>query len=175
MFVTQHRTSLRSNLHFGSHKRLGRQVRRFRFRRRWMGPKHGVARGVGVYGSPGFDNSDRLKELIHSCEQLRTWSRDHGLALDDEPESLALLDQRLDSWNSDPSHHGKVDLSNEVGKYLGSVIVNHVDGSQWKVWPNGHPVVQLRSGVDLDVTELANDRINHSGTSLESIYSTSQS
>ncbi|HUY17512.1 MAG TPA: DUF6278 family protein, partial [Acidimicrobiales bacterium] len=65
-------------------------------------------------------------------------------------------------------------LSNEVGKYLGSVIVNHVDGSQWKVWPNGHPVIQLRSGVDLDVIELANDRINHSGASLDSIYSTAQ-
>ncbi|HVB01186.1 MAG TPA: DUF6278 family protein, partial [Acidimicrobiales bacterium] len=168
------RISLPSILHFRSHKRLGRQVKRFRFLRRWMGSKHGVARGVVVYGSPGIDNPDRLKKLIHSCEPLRTWSREHGLALDDEPESLTLLDQRLDSWSSDPSHHGKVDLSNEVGKYLGSVIVNHVDGSQWKVWPNGHPVIQLRSGVDLDVIELANDRINHSGASLDSIYSTAQ-
>ena len=149
-------------------------MKRFRFRCRWMGPKHGVARGVSVFGSPGFDNPDRLKELIHSCERLRTWSREHGLALNDDPESLALLDQRLDSWNSDPSHHGKVDLSNEVGAYLGNVIVKHIDGSKWKVWPNGHPVIQLRSGTDLDVTAMANERINHSGSSLESIYSMSQ-
>jgi hypothetical protein len=57
---------------------------------------------------------------------------------------------------------------------LGNVIVEHVDGSKWKVWPNGHPVIQLRSGADLDVTAIANERINHSGTNLESIYSMSQ-
>lgn len=124
-----------------------------------------------MYGSPGFDSPDRLKELLASCEQLRNWSLEHGLALNDDPESLTLLDQRLDSWNADPSHHGKVDLSNEVGKYLGNVIVKHIGASQWKVWPNGYPVIQLRSGADLDVIALANERINYSGTSLESIYS----
>jgi hypothetical protein len=140
-----------------------------------MGPKHGIARGVSVFGSPGFDRVDRLKESFGSCERLRTWSLEHGLALNDDPESLVLLDQRLDSWNSDPSHHEKVDLSNEVGMYLGNVIVKHVDGSKWRVWPNGHPVIQLRSGSHLDVTALANERINRSGTSLESIYSLTQS
>ncbi|MHB8380701.1 MAG: DUF6278 family protein [Acidimicrobiales bacterium] len=139
-----------------------------------MGSNHGVARGVCVYGSPGFNSPDRLAELLHSCERLRTWSREHGITLNDDPESLALLDQRLDSWNSDPSHHGKVDLSNEVGQYLGNVIVKHIDGSQWKVWPNSHPVIQLRSGADLDVIAMANERVNHSGVSLESIYSMSQ-
>ena len=146
-------------------------MKRIRFRRQWMGPKHGVARGVSVYGSPGFDTPERLEELIGSCERLRNWSLERGLALNDDPESLSLLDHRLDSWNSDPSHHGKIDLSNEVGAYLGNVIVKHIDGSQWKVWPNGHPVIQLRAGTDLDVTAIANERINHSGTSLESIYS----
>ncbi|HEY5265501.1 MAG TPA: DUF6278 family protein [Acidimicrobiales bacterium] len=136
-----------------------------------MRPEDGIARGVSVYGSPGFDSPDRLKELLASCEQLRNWSLEHGLALNDDPESLTLLDQRLDSWNADPSHHGKVDLSNEVGKYLGNVIVKHIGASQWKVWPNGYPVIQLRSGADLDVIALANERINYSGTSLESIYS----
>lgn len=145
-------------------------MKRFRFRRRWMGHKHGVARGVVVYGSPGFGGSDSLQELLMRCERLRQWSSDHGLTLDDEPDSLALLDLRLDSWNADPSHHGKVDLSNEVGKYLGSVIIKHVPGSSWTAWPNGHPVIRLLSGKELDVTRLSNDRVSHSGRSLNDLY-----
>ncbi|MHB2029775.1 MAG: DUF6278 family protein [Acidimicrobiales bacterium] len=150
-------------------------MKRFRFRRRWMGHKHGVARGVAVFGSPGFDTPDRLNNLLLPCAQLRQWSNEHGLVLDDEPESLAALDEHLDSWNADALHHGKVDLSNEVGIYLGTVIVKHVDGSQWGVWPNGHPIVRLRSGKELDVTEMANQRLNHSGPSLGAIHSMSQS
>jgi hypothetical protein len=134
-----------------------------------MGHKHGVARGVSVYGSPGFRDSD-LQELMLRCDGLRRWATDHDLILDDGPESLTKLDEHLDSWNSDSSHHGKVDLSNEVGKYLGVVIVKHVPGSQWTVWPNGHPVIRLRSGTDLDVTRLSNERLNHSGLGLADLF-----
>jgi hypothetical protein len=109
------------------------------------------------------------------CERLRQWSSDHDLVLDDEPESLTKLDERLDSWNADPSHHGKVDLSNEVGKYLGTVIVKHVAGSKWRVWPNGHPVIRLSSGKDLDVTRLSSERLSHSGQSLDSLYTQAKS
>jgi Family of unknown function (DUF6278) len=140
-----------------------------------MGHKHGVARGVVVYGSPGFGDSESLRGLLHQCEGLRRWSRDHGLVLDDGPESLATLDARLDSWNSDPSHHGAVDLANEVGMYLGGVIVRHVEGSSWRAWPNGHPVIRLRSGKELDVTRLSNDRLTHSGRRLQALYVEAQS
>jgi hypothetical protein len=150
-------------------------VKPFRFRRRWLGHKHGVARGVAVYGSPGVGESDRLQSLMVRCEGLRRWSSDHGLVLDDEPESLAKLDECLDSWNSDQSHHGEVDLSNEVGVYLGTVIVKHVAGSKWKVWPNGHPVIRLSSGKDLDVTRLSNERLSHSGQSLDALYTQARS
>jgi hypothetical protein len=80
------------------------------------------------------------------------------------------LDERLDSWTSDPSHYGKVDLSNEVGIYLGAVIIKHVAGSSWTVWPNGHPVIRLDSGKELDVTRLSNERMNRSGLSLNALY-----
>jgi hypothetical protein len=135
-----------------------------------MGHKHGVARGVLVYGSPGFRTKDRLQGLTLHCEGLRRWSNDHNLALDDEPESLAELDGHLDSWNADPSHHGKVDLSNEVGKYLGAVIIKHVAESSWVLWPNGHPVIRLSNGKELDVTRLSNERMNRSGLSLNALY-----
>jgi hypothetical protein len=147
---------------------------KFNFRRRWMGPKHGAARGVAVFGVPENKN-DEFATFTPPCAQLRRWSVEHGLLLDDEPDSLSSLDQHLDSWSSDPSHHEKVNLPVEVGLYLGGVIVNHVDGSQWKKWPNGHPVVQLRTGTELDVTAMASERLIHAGASLDAIFRTSRS
>jgi hypothetical protein len=135
-----------------------------------MGPKRGVARGTTVWGSPGFDSPESLKDLMSHHDRLRNWSLEHGIALNDDPGSLTALDQHLDSWNSDSSHHGKVDLANEVGIHLGNVIVKNIEGSNWKVWPNGHPVVRLPSGQELDVTAIANQRLNHSGANLETIY-----
>jgi hypothetical protein len=150
-------------------------VKRFRWRRRWMGPKHGVPRGTAVFRSAGSNETDLPPLFQLSCERLKSWSRDDSLTLDDSPESLSLLDKRLDDWNVDPTHYDKVDLSNEVGAYLGTVIVKHVDGAHWKMWPNGHPVVQLPSGKSLDVTSMANDRLHHAGPSLDAIYSNVQS
>jgi hypothetical protein len=139
-----------------------------------MGHKYGVARGVAVYGSPGFRDNDRLRDLVLRCDGLRRWASNHDLTLDDGPESLAKLDEHLDSWNSDASHHGAVDLANETGKYLGTVIIKHVPGSQWTLWPNGHPVIRLRSGAELDVTRLSNERLNHSGLGLADLFSQAQ-
>ena len=132
--------------------------------------KYGRARGVAVFGSPGIGDADSSQNLTLTCERFRRWCSEHDFTLDDEPGSLTDLDARLDSWNSDVSHHGKVDLSNEVGIYLGSVIIKHVGGSHWTVWPNGHPVIRLSSGEELDVTRLTNERLNHSGQSLADLY-----
>jgi hypothetical protein len=145
-------------------------VKRIRFRKRWMGHKHGPARGVAVFGSADKSEPDRFENLSLSCDGLKKWAGDHEVVLDDSPESLNQLDERLDSWNSDATHHGNVDLSNEVGIYLGAVIIKHVEGSRWRVWPNGHPVVRLKEGKEFDVTRLANDRISHSGAALMSLY-----
>src|ERR1700722_17641836 len=125
-------------------------MKRFRWRRRWMGPKHGIPRGTAVYGSRGIRNADQQRDLQLSCDQLRAWSSDHGVTLDNSPESLALLDHDLDVWNEDVTHHDHVDLINEVAIYVGTVIIKHVPGTYWKVWPNGHPVIQLPIGKTLD-------------------------
>jgi uncharacterized protein DUF6278 len=141
-----------------------------RFRRRWLGHKYGPPRGVAVYGSANKRDPDRFESLALSCDGLREWSSGHELTLDDSPASLSELNECLDSWNSDETHHGKVDLSNEVGIYLGTVIIKNVEGSKWRAWPNGHPVIRLRGGEDLDVTRFANDRLNHSGPGLDTLY-----
>jgi hypothetical protein len=136
-----------------------------------MGHKHGVARGTAVFRAAGSHETDLPAGFALASLGLQAWSRDHGLTLDESPESLSLLDERLDTWKADNTHHGKVDLSNESGAYLGTVIVKHVEGARWKMWPNGHPVVLLPSGKTVDVTRIANDRLHHAGPTLDAIYS----
>jgi hypothetical protein len=123
-----------------------------------------------VFRSSDHATATTWENLALSCDGLRAWSSSHGLLLDDGPESLLELDRHLDSWNSDSSHHDAVDLSNEVGIYLGTVIIAHVNDAKWTVWPNGHPVVLLANGTELDVTRLTNDRFRHSGASLGTLY-----
>jgi hypothetical protein len=50
-----------------------------------------------------------------------------------------------------------------------------VEGSHWRVWPNGHPVILLNDGKEIDVTRLANDRLNHSGIGLVDLYNQARS
>jgi virulence-associated protein VagC len=139
-----------------------------------MGHKHGVARGTAVFTSNGSNDADLPRDFHLPSERLRVWSRDHGVTLDESPESLSLLDEHLDAWNADATHHDKVDLSNEVGIYVGSVIVKHVEGAHWRVWPNGHPVIQLGNGATLDVTRMTTERLNHTTPSLDAIFSSAQ-
>ena len=129
-----------------------------------------MARGVAGYTFPDSRGSDMVAGALSDSGRLRQWSLEHGVDLTDDLAGLEVLDAHLDDWNADPSHHERVDLSNEVGIYLGNVILKHVADSQWKLWPNGHPVVALKSGRELDVTSMTNDRLNRMGSSLVSIY-----
>lgn len=134
----------------------------------WPGPKHGMARRVAVYSAPNSNDPDRLTELLARCETLRTWASSYGVALPDDPEGLAALDGHLDTWATAPEIGPA--LGNEVGLYLGAVIVKNVLGAAWQAWPNGHPVVRLRSGRDLDVLALAHQRLAGEGRDLPAIY-----
>ena len=140
-----------------------------------MGPKHGVARGVAVFGAADSVGSDLVIGALADSGRLRQWSLAHGVVLTDNLASLEVLDVHIDEWNADPKHHESVDLGNEVGIYLGNVILKNVAGTRWRVWPNGHPVIALESGRELDVTAIANDRLMHSGLSLPSIYARASS
>lgn len=126
--------------------------------RRWMpGPKHGVARGVAVYGIPHGPGPDHLDELLGRCERLRGWARAHGFILTGVPEDLELLDQAIDEWSNDAQ--GAL-LGTEAGLFLGTVIIASVAGARWRVWPNGHPVVRLASGRELDAVAVGDDRVS---------------
>lgn len=137
--------------------------------RRWLpGPKHGIARGVAVSGSPGFDESEVMGTLLAQCETLRAWASDHGVNLSGDPDTLAVLDQSMAAWAADPRLAAR--LVTDAGLYVGTVIVGHVPGARWHAWPNGHPVVRLASDRDLDVLALVNRHQIEHGPTLSIIY-----
>jgi len=144
--------------------------------RRWIpGPKYGLARGVAVYGVPGRPDLEQLGELLSRCDQLRAFARAHGFELDGSPEDLGPLDQAIDEATGQgtgelggPSQIGAA--LTEVGLFLGSVIVATVAGARWRLWPNGHPVVHLSSGRDLDVAVVVSDRVNKGAPRLADVY-----
>jgi hypothetical protein len=139
-----------------------------------MGPKYGVARGVAVYSSD-IDRSTADDGPLPDSGRLRQWCLAHDVALENDSASLETLDSHLDEWSADPSHYEHVDLGNEVGIYLGNVIVTNIVAARWRVWPNGHPVISLTSGKELDVIAMVNDRLLRSGSSLPSIYTSATS
>ena len=144
-------------------------------RRKWMGPKQGIARGVAVFGSSASGRIETVDGPLPDSGRLKSWSLSHGVVLADDAAGLEDLGVHLDEWSADPTHFEQVDLGNEVGIYLGNIIVQNVTGAQWKVWPNGHPVISLASARELDVIAMVGDRILNSNSSLSSIYTSASS
>lgn len=121
--------------------------------RQWVpGAKHGVARGSVVFWGPDGDadpDPDSLRELLRQCPRLRERAGEQGLELDDSPQSLIGLDLMSYTWGNEPRDTSHLD--HDAGCYLGTVLVTNLPGARWHVWPNGHPVVRLASGRDVDV------------------------
>jgi uncharacterized protein DUF6278 len=144
--------------------------------RRWIpGPKHGLARGVAVFGVPRRPGPEHLGELLGRCDQLRSFAQAHGFELDGSPEDLGLLDRAIDEAIDQASSElgGPSQISavlTEAGLFLGTVIAANVAGAYWRLWPNGHPVVRLTSGRDLDVATMASDRASKDAPLLADIY-----
>ncbi|GHJ41281.1 DUF6278 family protein [Streptomyces sp. TS71-3] len=99
-----------------------------------------------------FENDpDAVTGLFSECELLRSQAAAAGLELDDSAASLDALDQLLPRWRDDPELAPW--LGNDAGLYLGTVIVRHVPGAAWHVWPAGQAVVRLPSGREIHVVE----------------------
>jgi hypothetical protein len=121
-----------------------------------------------VFGPQGFlDDADALATLLGRRELLATWLAGLGRPFDETPETLAVVDGLLDGWAADPEIGPQ--LVNEVGLFLGSVIVRVVAGARWQVWPNGHPVVRLRPGHEYDVVDLVEQRLHANGPGLMAV------
>ncbi|MGI5135938.1 MULTISPECIES: DUF6278 family protein [unclassified Streptomyces] len=110
--------------------------------------KRGPAFGMAVFSDDGTDAAG-VGELLSECELLRAQAGQDGVELDDSAASLEALDQLVPRWRDDEEILPW--LGNDAGLYLGTVIVRTVAGAAWSIWPNGHPVVRLASGREIDV------------------------
>ena len=61
-------------------------------------------------------------------------------------------------------------LGNEAGLFPATVIIASVAGARWRVWPNGHPVVRLASGRELDAVAVGDDRVSKGAPRLTAAY-----
>jgi len=112
-----------------------------------------------------------LRDLLGRCDRLQNWARLQGFGLEPVPEDLALLDEAIDRIIQEPGRHTRMSaVESEAGQFLGTVIVSTIDGAHWRLWPNGHPVVRLASGRDLDVIALAHDRVDRRQPRLTDVY-----
>jgi hypothetical protein len=144
--------------------------------RQWVpGPKHGLARTVAVWGAPG-PGQEQLAGMLGRCDQLRAWARTRGWELEDTPDDLRLLDlalgEAIGRARGELSGPARVvaRLGPEAGLFLGTVLLATVSAARWWLWPNGHPVIRLRSGRDLDVVAMASDRVTKGAPLLADIY-----
>src|SRR5258708_1432741 len=87
---------------------------------------------------PACLSAARRRRAAGRCEKVRSWARAHGFTLNRVPEDQELLDQAIDEWGKEAQVAA---LGNEVGLFLGTLIIVGVAGARWRAWPNGHPVV----------------------------------
>lgn len=122
------------------------------------GRRRGTAQGVGVFGSPGFaDDLEGLAALLGRHQRLTEWMRAAGLDLQVSASGLQTVDAMIDYWRDDRTIAPA--LSNDVGVFLGDVLLHEISGSRWHVWPNGHPVIRLKGGQEIDVTAQTRTRV----------------
>ncbi|NEB80982.1 hypothetical protein G3I40_38095 [Streptomyces sp. SID14478] len=137
------------------------------WRKKQEDPAFGVA-VVSVTDADGADSADGVAELLSECELLRSQAQDAGVELDDSAASLAALDQLVPRWREDEEMLPW--LGNDAGLYLGTILVRHVPGAVWVIWPNGQPAVRLLSGREIDVVEAGRDWAASGAPELSQFY-----
>jgi hypothetical protein len=91
------------------------------------------------------------------------------MVLERTPRMLEVVDDLVDAWADDAEIGPQ--LGNEVGLFLGSVLVEAVPGARWQLWPNGHPVVRLATGQEFDTVALVGRRLRAGRPTLPEIFS----
>ncbi|MFI1094409.1 DUF6278 family protein [Streptomyces sp. NPDC020917] len=114
--------------------------------------RHAMPTWFAVAGTGGHRDPASVAELLGECELLRERAGHYGVELDNSAASLSALDQLVPSWRDDPDVMSW--LGNDAGLYLGTVILHSVPGAAWQVWPDGHPVIRLSSGREIDTVAL---------------------
>lgn len=108
------------------------------YRWAWMAKSRHGAAGVGVFGSGGFEkNPEELTELLSRHERLAERLAADGVVLGYDAQGVALVEDHIDGWRGDPRFAPQ--LGNEIGLYLGSVIIASVQVLPGRSGPMGTP------------------------------------
>jgi hypothetical protein len=104
-------------------------------------------------------------------EEHAEWARLQEFNLDPVGKDPAVLDEAIDRFIEEHGRQTQMSaVESDAGRFLGTVIVSMIHGAHWRLWPNGHPVVRLASGRDLDVIALADDRLRSGQPRLAAVY-----
>ncbi|MFD5321271.1 DUF6278 family protein [Streptomyces sp. NPDC127098] len=125
--------------------------------------KQPTATPTGSWADP-----EGVAQLLSECELLRARAQRAGVVLSDTPRSLEALDQLLPGWRDDPEELPW--LANDVGLFLGTVIVRTVPGAAWAPGPGGRPVVVTASGREVDVVATAEEWADTGAPELSQAY-----
>lgn len=140
---------------------LSSRLPRFVQRLLRIGPRHGIARGLAVYGGPGTRNGAiGAATAVLQPDALTRWLADRNEPRGNTRDALAAIERRLDEAQND-EELGHM-LGSEIALLLGQVLIANVDGARWTVWPNGHPVIRI-GHTDLDVTEISDAYLHRHG------------
>jgi hypothetical protein len=113
-----------------------------------------------VWGNTRDLDPHTMNDHFGRCEELRSWARMRGFVLSGIPEDLELLDQAIDERPVGEFNAPWFLAESEIGLFLGTVIIASLAGARWHLWPNGHPVIRLPSGRDLDVVAMGSARVS---------------
>lgn len=88
-----------------------------------------MARGVAVFGSPGLDpDAATMRSLFGHHERLAEWLSKAGHDLTHDANCLAVVESSIDSWRDNTQIAPM--LANEVGTFLGTVVVRVAEGAK---------------------------------------------
>jgi hypothetical protein len=126
----------------------------------------------------GFDldpipeNLALLDEAIDRLiDEHGDWASRQEADLTAAAEDPAVLDAAVDQFIEEHSRQTQMStVESDAGLFVGAVIISTIHGAHWRLWPNGHPVVRLVHGRDLDVIALAHDRLHSGQPRLAAIY-----
>jgi hypothetical protein len=117
--------------------------------------------------APAAAEAARVGLLMAECRRLRDRAHGAGVALDNSPVSLAALDRLIGIWRAHPNVPTWLPI--EIGGYLGTVMTHSVPGARWHLRADGHPLIRLESGREVDVLARGSDAVVR-GTALVAIY-----
>lgn len=85
--------------------------------------------GLGRRRRAGDKATTPRESLAPRCEPLGPWLAHRGAALEHTPRMLNVVEDLLDEWAGDEQIGPQ--LGNEVGLFVGSVVVKAVSGARW--------------------------------------------